>query len=80
TFTVDAVRGSLTNGILSNPFLEMGFRTEKFSMTVTSHNDGTWSYKQDTIMKVVGTEKLFHHTDRNILTRTSPPIPNPTNR
>jgi len=78
SFTVEAVRGSMTNGIISNSFLEYGFRTEQFTMTVTTHADGTWSYKQDTVMKVVGTEKLFHHTDRNILTRVAPPTPNPT--
>jgi len=78
SFTVEAVRGSMTNGIISNSFLEYGFRTEHFSMTVTTHPDGTWSYKQDTVMKVVGTEQMFHHTDRNILTRVAPPAPNPT--
>ena len=78
SFMVEAVRGSITNGIISNAFLEYGFRTEKFSMTVTVHPNGTWSYKQDTIMKVLGTEKMFHHTDRNILTRVAPPTPNPS--
>ncbi|HEY4244473.1 MAG TPA: heme-binding beta-barrel domain-containing protein [Kofleriaceae bacterium] len=80
TFTVEAVRGSLTNGIVSNAFLEYGFRTERFTMTVTVHTDGTWSYKQDTLLRVVGTEQVFHHTDRNILTRVAAPTPNPTNR
>ncbi|HEY6036295.1 MAG TPA: heme-binding beta-barrel domain-containing protein [Kofleriaceae bacterium] len=78
SFTVEAVRGSLTNGIISNSFLEYGFRTERFAMTVTAHSNGTWSYKQDTVMKVVGQEQPFHHTDRNILTRIAPPTPNPT--
>ena len=78
TFTVEAVRGSLTNGIISNPFLEYGFRTETFTMTITVHTDGTWSYKQDTVMTVVGTDAPFHHTDRNILTRIAGPTPNPT--
>jgi hypothetical protein len=80
TFSVEAVRGSLVNGIISNAFLEDAFRTESFSMTITVHANGTWSYKQDTVMKVVGTEQLFHHTDRNILTRIAPPTPNPTAR
>jgi hypothetical protein len=78
SFTVEAVRGSLTNGIISNPFLEYGFRTERFTMTVTAHTNGTWSYKQDTILRVAGVEQPFHHTDRNILTRIAPPTPNPT--
>ena len=78
SFTVEAVRGSLTNGIISNAFLEYGFRTERFAMTVTTHTDGTWSYKQDTLLKVLGQDQPFHHTDRNILTRIGPPAPNPT--
>jgi len=78
SFTVEAVRGSLTNGIISNAFLEYGFRTERFAMTVTTHSDGTWSYKQDTLLKVLGQDQPFHHTDRNILTRIGPPAPNPT--
>ncbi|MFT3696542.1 MAG: heme-binding beta-barrel domain-containing protein [Kofleriaceae bacterium] len=78
TFSVEAVRGSVTNGILSNPFLEYGFRTEKFSMTITTHSNDRWSYKQDTLLQVVGTDKIFHHADRNILTRIGPALPNPT--
>lgn len=74
TFSVVAERAS----IVSNPFLEKAFRTDRFSMTVTVHTDGTWSYKQDTHLAVLGTERVFHHTDRNILTRVAPPTPNPT--
>ena len=37
-FTVKAVRGSLTNGIISNPFLERSFTTESFEMTVKFHD------------------------------------------
>ena len=49
-FTVKAVRGSLTNGIISNPFLERSFTTESFEMTVKFHDDGSWSYDQTTTM------------------------------
>ena len=80
TFTVEAVHGSLVNGIVSNAFLEDAFRTERFTMTITSHKNGTWSYKQDTVIQVVGTGAPFHHTDRNILTRVAAPTPNPTSQ
>lgn len=76
TFTVEAPRSA----IVSNPFLEKAFRTERFAMTVTVHGNGTWSYKQDTHLAVLGGEQRFHHTDRNILTRVAPPTPNPTAR
>jgi hypothetical protein len=76
TFTVEALQAA----IASNPFLEKAFRTERFTMNVTVHKAGTWSYKQDTHLRVLGTEQLFHHTDRNVLTRLAAPTPNPTAR
>ena len=41
TFTLEAVRGSLTNGIVSGPFLEYAFRTERCTLTVTINANGT---------------------------------------
>jgi hypothetical protein len=38
---LEAVRGSMTNGISSNPFLEYAFRTERYTITVTIHDNGT---------------------------------------
>lgn len=77
TFRLEAVRGSDTNGIISNPFLEHAFKTLSFTMDVTLHPDGTWSYEQDTVMAVAGLAAPFHHTDRNTLTRIQAPTPNP---
>lgn len=76
-FRLDAVRGSETNGIVSNPFLEHAFKTTRFSVDVTIHPDGTWSYEQDTIMVIPGIQEPFHHTDRNTLTKIAEPTPNP---
>ena len=80
TFTVVATRGSTTNGIVSAPFLDAAFRTESFTMTVTVNPDGGWSYVEDTVLAVRGRPEPFHHTDRNTLTRTAPPTPNPLAR
>jgi hypothetical protein len=77
TFRVEAVRGSETNGILSNPFLEHAFKTMRFTMDVTIHPDGTWSYEQDTVMMLPGATAPFHHTDRNRLTKIGEPTLNP---
>jgi hypothetical protein len=77
TFRVEAARGSETNGIVSNPFLERAFKTVRWSIEVTIHPDGTWSYEQDTVMMVAGTAEPFHHTDRNTLTKIGEPTPNP---
>ena len=77
SFRVEAVRGSLTNGIVSNPFLEQAFRTDIFSMEVTVNADGTWSYQQNTVLVIPGLAEPFNHQDRNTLRRIAEPLPNP---
>ena len=77
TFRLEAVRGSLTNGIVSAPFLEYAFRTDRYTITVTVNSDGTWSYEQDTILVIPGQAEPFHHTDRNPLRKMGEPTPNP---
>ncbi len=79
-FEVSAVRGTTENGICSSPFLEAAFRTDSFKMSVTINPDGTWSYFEDTVLKVRGRDEPFHHTDRNTLTRIAAPTPNPLAR
>ena len=78
SFTLAAMRGSLTNGIISNPFLEQAFRTDSFTIKVDIHADGTWSYEQDTLLIIPGQQEPFHHTDRNRLRKIAEPTPNPT--
>lgn len=78
TFTLTAKRGELTNGILSNPFLEQSFTTESFTITVTINDDGTWSYEQETILIIPNYPEPFKHQDRNRLTKTAEPTLNPT--
>jgi len=80
TFEVKAVRGSTENGIVSGPFLEHAFRTDEFILRVTIHDDGSWSYSEDTVMKVLGEAEPFHHTDANTLRRVGDPTPNPLAR
>ena len=76
-FRLEAVRGSETNGIVSNPFIEHAFKTIRFSIEVTIGADGTWSYAQDTVMLIPGNADAFHHTDRNTLSKIGEPTPNP---
>jgi hypothetical protein len=77
SFTLEAVRGSLTNGIVSNPFLEQAFRTDRYDIKVDIHDDGTWSYEQTTLLTIPGLSTPFHHTDRNRLRKIAEPTPNP---
>jgi hypothetical protein len=78
TFRLQAVRGSATNGIVSNPFLEYGFRTQSYTVRVTINAGGTWSYELDTVLIIPGQAQPFHHTDRNTLRKIGEPTPNPT--
>ena len=77
SFTLEAVRGSLTNGIVSNPFLEKAFRTERYNIKVDINLDGTWAYEQDTLLIIPGQSEPFHHTDRNRLRKIAEATPNP---
>jgi hypothetical protein len=74
---VSATRGTTRDGICSIDFLEESFRTDSFTMSVTVHADGSWSYFQDTVMQVLGQPEPFHHTDKNKLVKIGEPVPNP---
>lgn len=80
TFKLEAVRGAETNGILSNPFLEYAFKTLRYVIEVTFHDDGRWSYQQETLLEVRGQAEPFRHIDRNTLRKIGEPTPNPTAR
>ena len=77
SFRVEAVRGSMTNGISSNPFLEHAFRTDSYAITVSIHDEKTWSYEQQTVLTIPGQREPFLHTDRNTLSKIAEPTPNP---
>jgi len=78
SFRLEAVRGGETNGILANPFLEHAFKTLRYSIAVTIHDDRSWSYEQETVLSVRGQAEPFSHTDRNLLRKVGEPTPNPT--
>ncbi len=78
SFTLTAVRGSDTNGISSNPFLEYAFKTERYTIEVRINDDGTWSYRQETVLLIPGQSQPFAHTDHNTLHKIGEPTPNPT--
>ena len=77
SFELVATKGAESNGICSAPFLLHAFDTVEFRIKVTLHDDGTWSYDEDTVMRIRGQEELFHHTDRNTLHKVADATPNP---
>lgn len=70
-FTLAATLGSTTFGICSSPFLDREFQTVRYELTVTLNEDGSFSYEEDTQLKMPGRSELFHHRDRNRLTRVA---------
>ncbi len=76
-FTVKAILGSPTAGIVSAPFLHENFRTLEYAITVTMNGDGTLTYEQDTVLQIAGRPEPFHHADKNTLRRVAGPAPNP---
>ena len=72
SFSMSAEVGSETFGVLSNPFLDGAFKTVRYDLKVTIHDDGSFSYAEDTVLKIHGQKELFHHTDQNTLVKRSP--------
>jgi hypothetical protein len=80
SFTLRATKGAEHFGICSAPFLAHAFDTVEFVITVTKHPQGSWTYEEDTVLKIQGQEELFHHVDRNTLIKVADPTPNPLAR
>lgn len=66
-FHMEATQGLPTYGILSNPYLDHSYKTEKYTLDVTVHDDGSFTYKEDTHLWIPVNEAIFHHTDQNTL-------------
>jgi hypothetical protein len=80
SFELKATEGLDTWGICAVPFLQHAFKTVAFHIKVIYHDDGTWSYEEDTVLKILGKDELFHHTDKNLLHKVAEPTPNPLAR
>ena len=79
-FELTATHGSEHFGIRSTPFLDYAFKTVEFRIKVSVNSDGTWSYEEDTVLKIRGKDELFHHVDKNTLHKVAEPTPNPLAR
>ncbi len=67
SFHLEAEVGSETYGILSNKFLDETYKTKQYVLDVTIHDDGKFSYKEDTQLWIPINDAIFHHTDENTL-------------
>ena len=50
SFQTSAEAGSRTLGILSTPFLEKTLKAVRYELKVTIHDDGSFSYEEDTLL------------------------------
>ncbi len=69
-FSMAADVGSPTFGISSNPFLDQHFKTVRYELKLAMHGSDSFSYEEDTQLKIQGLADLFHHTDCNTLNRS----------
>ncbi len=70
-FSLQADIGSETYGVMSNLFLDKAFKTVRYTLKVTVNDDGSFSYQEDTQLKISGLNEIFHHTDQNRLIKIS---------
>jgi len=71
SFKLKAVLGAHTFGICSNPFLDVEFQTVKYEIEMKFNPDGSFTYDQNSHIKIKGQDKLFEHRDINTLHRKS---------
>jgi hypothetical protein len=76
-FELLATHDSENFGIRSAPFLDYAFKTVEFRIKITINSSTSWTYEEDTVLMIRGKSDLFHHTDRNTLTKIAEPTPNP---
>jgi hypothetical protein len=68
-FSMQAERGSVTNGILSNPYLDEASKSVSYSLDVDLSVDGQFAYSEDLVLEMNVQSGLYHHTDANTLRR-----------
>ena len=67
-FTLKAAKGEELYTIGENQYLAKNASTVSYEVTITI-GDGTWSYTEDSVLKMKEFPELFHHTDGNTLRR-----------
>jgi len=68
-FTLSATVGSDTYGICSNLFLDRAFKSMRYDITFTVIDADTFSYDENTQIRMPGRTELFQHTEKNTMVR-----------
>lgn len=68
-FKLQAVVGSDVFGIVSNPYLDIEFKTVRYELEVDLEGSDRYRYAEDTQLLLKGRSEVFHHRDSNILKR-----------
>jgi len=67
SFTMAADLGSTEYGVLQNKYLTGRASTVHYEVTITVNDDGSFTYAEDTVLKMTEMPDLVHHTDGNTL-------------
>jgi hypothetical protein len=67
SFTLNAKAGDPQYSIGENKYLAANASTLSYTVTITINGDGTWSYDETTMLKMVEMDEPFAHTDHNTL-------------
>ncbi len=68
-FKLTATLGSTTYGICSNPFLDEEFQSVRYDVNFELIDENTFSYQENTQIKIKGQSRIFDHIEKNTLTR-----------
>ena len=68
-FELVSEAGCETYGICSNKFLDEEFKTMRYELKINQVDENSFTYEEDTQLKIKGKDEIFHHTDKNVLTR-----------
>ena len=66
-FTLNAKAGDPQYSIGENKYLAKNASTLSYEVTITINDNGTWSYDETTMLKMVEMDEPFTHTDHNTL-------------
>lgn len=68
-FSLRADLGSNTYGLCSNKFLDEEFQTISYDIKFEFLDENKFAYDENTRIKIKGQEKIFDHTEKNILVK-----------